>query len=426
MNEESPSPTPRLSLKEKIGHGLGDTASHFVWDMAGMWALVFYADVYGIDPEVAALILLVARLWDVVTALIMGGIVDRTKTRGDKFRPYLLWMAIPYDVLAVMTFSIPDLSPNGKAIYAGVTYMLLMTIYLAIDLSRSSLAGAMTGSSGERASLNQYPFVFAFAGQLAVTGSALALVTFFGGGDDALGYGWTMSVFGVISVIFFFAAFLTTRERSEPPEGQKTNLEADLKKVITTRRWVALVGVGIISFTLFAMQAAVGALCFTHFIDPEAKLEMLSFITSLSENEKFNIVGFIALIAATPLAKPLASRFGNRNVYIGCSIFTSTFYGLMFLQGGDQLGLIYLFDILGKIAFAPPAPLLWTMIANTADFSEWKRNRRARGLSFSASTLSMKLRWGLGGYLSACLLGVFGDVANQERSDAALLGGFAS
>ncbi|MEO0323561.1 MAG: MFS transporter [Myxococcota bacterium] len=410
MNEASPSPAPRLSLKEKIGYGLGDTASHFVWDMVGTWALVFYTDVYGIDPEVAALILLVARLWDMVTDPIMGVIADRTSTRWGKFRPYLLWMAIPYGVLAVLTFSTPELSDNGKAIYAGVTYMLLMTVYTAINLPYSSLAGVMTDSSEERAELNQYRFVFAFAGQLVVTGSALTLVNLLGAGDEAHGYRMTMVIFGVISVVFFLAAFMTTRERIEPPKDQKPDLKVDLKNVITTRPWVVLVAVGICSFTLFAMQAAVTAYYFEYYIG------------DMGEAERFNIVGSIAIIVAIPLAKPLAARFGNRNVYIVCSMFTAAFYGLMFIPTPDQLWMIYLFNVLGKISFAPTAPLLWTMIANTADFSEWKRRRRATGLFFSAATLSMKLGWGIGGALAAYLLGAFGYVANQAQTPEALLG----
>ncbi|MEM1414450.1 MAG: MFS transporter [Myxococcota bacterium] len=435
---EAPSPAAgasapaKLSFQEKVGYGLGDTASHFVWDMVGTWALIFYTDVYGIDPGVAALILLVARLWDMVTDPVMGVIADRTNTRWGKFRPYLLWMAIPYGVLAVMTFSTPELSDTGKAIYAGVTYMALMTVYTAINLPYSSLAGVMTGSSDERAVLNQYRFVGAFAGQLVVTGSALTLVSKLGNGNEAAGYQTTMILFGIVSVVFFLGCFALTRERIEPPKGQKPDLKADLKNVLETRPWIVLVAVGIVSFTLFAMQANVAAFYFKYYVSPDAHLELLrfpdsnwgilQFISNLSENEKFNIVGTVAIIVALPLAKPLASRFGNRNVYIGCSILTALFNGLMFIPGPDQLGLIHIINVLGKMSFAPTAPLLWTMIANTADFSEWKKNRRATGLFFSASTLSMKLGWGLGGYLSAYLLGVFGYVANQDQSDEALMG----
>ena len=410
MTDDAPSTDTNLSFQEKLGYGFGDMASHFVWDMVGTWALVFYTDVYGIDPGVAALILLVARLWDMVTDPVMGVIADRTKTRWGKFRPWLLWMAIPYGVLAVLTFSTPDLSATGKAIYAGVTYMALMTVYTAINLPYSSLAGVMTDRSDVRAELNQYRFVLAFVGQLIVTGSALTIIAWLGGGDDGAGYQRTMILFGAVAVVLFYITFATTKERVEPPQDQAPDLKTDLLNVVSTRPWVVLVAVGVTSFTLFAMQAAVTAYYFEYFIG------------SMREAQTFNIVGSIAMILAIPMAKPLASKFGNRNVYIVCSIVTAVCYGLMFFPGPDQLLLIYVLNVMGKIAFAPTAPLLWTMIANTADFSEWKKGRRATGLFFSAATLSMKLGWGLGGFLAAYLLGVFGYVANQPQTEEALFG----
>src|SRR5210317_1606765 len=203
----------KLSFKEKIGYGLGDTASHFVWDMVGFWILIFYTDTFGISAAAAGTIMLIARVWDMVSDPLMGVIADRTNTRWGKFRPYILWMAIPYGVLAVLTFTTPNLGPTGKVIYAGITYLLLMTVFTAINLPYSSLGAVMTSDSYERAGLNSYRFIFAFVGQFIVTGTALTLALYFGQGDNAKGYQYTLTLFAVISFILFMVTFKTTKER---------------------------------------------------------------------------------------------------------------------------------------------------------------------------------------------------------------------
>lgn len=400
----------RLSTGEKLGYGLGDTASHFVWDMVGFWLLVFYTDVLGITPAAAGTIMLVARIWDMVTDPIMGVIADRTTTRWGKFRPYIRWMTIPYAVCAVAAFLTPDLGDAGKAIYAGVTYMLLMTVFTAINLPYSSLAGVMTSSSRERTSLNQYRFACAFIGQLIVSGLALSMVKVLGDGDAAQGYQLTMAIFGLVSVILFTITFRTTKERVQPPKDQPLDLKQDVKNLFRTRPWVVLFFVGICSFTLFAMQNSVTAYYFQY------------YILDAEQAQLFNVVGTLALIAAIPLAKPLASRFGNRNVFLVCSLLTGLWYILLYLPGPDDIVWVYWINLLGKVSYAPTVPLLWTMIAQTADYSEWKYGRRATGLFFSAATLAQKFGWGIGGAVAGYLLAGYGYMPNQPQSPEAIEG----
>ncbi len=400
----------KLTIGEKLGYGLGDTASHFVWDMVGFWLLVFYTDVLGITPAAAGTIMLIARIWDMVTDPIMGVISDRTETRWGKFRPYIRWMAVPYALCAIAAFLTPDFSDAGKAIYAGATYMLLMTVFTAINLPYSSLAGVMTADSGERTSLNQYRFACAFIGQLIVSGLALTLVKVLGDTDPALGYQLTMVIFGVVSVILFTITFRTTKERVHPPRDQQSDLKQDVKNLFQTRPWVVLFLVGICSFTLFAMQNSVTAYYFQYYILDGEQAQL------------FNVVGTLALIAAIPLAKPLAGRFGNRNVFMVCSLLTGLWYILLFVPGPDDLVWVYWINLLGKVSYAPTVPLLWTMIAHTADYSEWKNNRRATGLFFSAATLSMKFGWGIGGAVAGYLLAGYGYVPNQPQSEDAITG----
>ena len=400
----------KLSVKEKVGYALGDTASHFVWDMVGFWILIFYTDTFGISAAAAGTIMLVARIWDMASDPIMGIIADRTNTRWGKFRPYILWMALPYAILAVLAFTTPDFGNTGKVIYAGVTYLLLMTVFTAINLPYSSLGAVITADSYERAGLNSYRFVFAFIGQLIVTGTALTLANYFGRGDSAKGYQYTLVLFSVVSFILFMITFKTTKERVAPPREQKESLKEDFKNLFKNRPWVILFFVGIISFIMFAMQNLSIAYYFKYYIGREENVQL------------FNVIGTIALIIAIPFSKPLAKRFGKRNVFLASSLLSGFFFILLYLPGINDIYAIYGLNILAKMSYAPAVPLLWTMLADTADYSEWKMGRRATGLVFSAATFAQKAGWGIGGALAGWLLAIYHFTPNAEQTQTAITG----
>jgi GPH family glycoside/pentoside/hexuronide:cation symporter len=400
----------KLSLKEKIGYSLGDTASHFVWDMVGFWILIFYTDTFGISAAAAGTIMLIARFWDMASDPIMGIIADRTRTRWGKFRPYILWMALPYSVLAVLAFTTPDFGSTGKIIYAGVTYLLLMTVFTAINLPYSSLGAVMTSNSIERAGLNSWRFIFAFIGQFIVSGTALSLALFFGKGDNAKGYQYTLILFSIISFILFMITFKTTRERVAPPKAQKESLKEDFRNLLKNRPWLILFFVGIISFVMFAMQNLSVAYYFKYYIGNAEGVQL------------FNVIGTVALIIAIPFSKPLAKRFGKRNVFLASSLLSGFFFIMLYLPGMTDIKLIYTFNILAKMAYAPAVPLLWTMLADTADYSEWKTGRRSTGLTFSAATFAQKAGWGIGGALAGWMLAIFKFVPNVEQTETAITG----
>jgi GPH family glycoside/pentoside/hexuronide:cation symporter len=401
----------RLSIKEKLGYGLGDTASHFVWDMVGFWILIFYTDTFGISAAAAGTIMFIARFWDMISDPLMGVISDRTRTRWGKFRPYILWTALPYSVLAVLAFSTPDLGETGKVIYAAATYLLLMTAYTAINLPYSSLGAVMTSDSYERTSLNTYRFICAFAGQLVVSGLALTLAGYFGQGDNARGYRLTVTLFAVIAFVLFLITFLSTKERIQPPKAQHASIRKDLKILLSNRPWVILASVGIISFVMFALQNLSIAYYFKYYIGSEGSVQL------------FNVVGSIALIIALPFSKPLAERFGKKNVFIGSSVLSGTAFALLYLPGAQSIGWIYALNIVGKMAYAPAVPLLWTMIADAADYAEWTSGRRATGLFFSAATFAQKGGWGIGGALAGWLLAAYGYVEQAAEQTALALTG---
>ena len=402
--------TTLLTFKEKLGYGLGDTASHFVWDMVGFWLLFFYTDVYKIPAAAAGTIMLVARFWDMGIDPVIGIISDRTKTRWGKFRPYILFGAIPYAVLAILTFTTPNLGETGKIIYAGATYVLLMTAYAAVNLPYSSLAAVMTPDTYERAGLNTYRFICAFTGQFVVSGLALTLAKFFGNGDKAAGFQYTVIMFGFLSVVFFFITFATSKERVQASTALPSSLKEDFKNLFRNQPWIILACVGIISFVMFAMQNAAIAYYFKYYIGKEDNVQL------------FNVTGTVALIVALPLSKPLAKAFGNRNVFIASSLISGVCFIAIYLPGAKDLVAIYVLNILAKMAYAPAVPLLWTMIADSSDYSEWKTGRRATGLYFSAATFAQKAGWGIGAAIAGWILTVYHYVPDAVQTASSIHG----
>lgn len=400
----------KLSIKEKIGYGLGDTASHFVWDMVGFWLLFFYTDIYGISAAAAGTIMLIARFWDMVTDPIVGIISDRTKSRWGKFRPYILFSAVPYAVLAILTFTTPNFGEAGKIIYAGATYILLMTAYTFINLPYSALGAVMTSDTYERAGLNTYRFIAGFIGQFIVTGLALTLANFFGKGDKAQGFQYTLLLFAGLSLIFFFITFKTTKERVQPPKEQKNSLKEDLSNLFHNKAWIILAIVGVVSFIMFAIQNAAIAYYFKYYLGREENVQL------------FNVLGTVALIVALPFSKPLAKRFGNKNVFIASSLISGLFFILIYLPGVTDIKTIYVFNIIAKMAYAPAVPLLWTMIADSADYGEWKSGRRATGLYFSAAVFAQKAGWGIGAAIAGWILTISNFIPNVEQTETAITG----
>jgi GPH family glycoside/pentoside/hexuronide:cation symporter len=378
--------------------------------MVGFWLLFFYTDVYGISAAAAGTIMLVARFWDMAIDPVIGIVADRTTTRWGKFRPYILFGAIPYAVLAILTFTTPHLGEFGKIIYAGATYVLLMTAYAAINLPYSALGAVMTDDTYERAGLNTYRFIAGFTGQFIVTGLALTLAEFFGGGDKAQGFQYTVFLFSGLSLVFFFITFKSTKERVQPPKAQKNSLKEDIRNLFSNKAWVILALVGIISFIMFAMQNAAIAYYFKYYLGKENNVQL------------FNVIGTVALIVALPLSKPLAKRFGNKNVFIASSLISGLFFILIYLPGVTDLTTIYVFNIIAKMAYAPAVPLLWTMIADSADYGEWTTGRRATGLYFSAAVFAQKAGWGIGAAIAGWILAVSNFVANAEQTQTAITG----
>jgi GPH family glycoside/pentoside/hexuronide:cation symporter len=439
----------KLSFREKLGYGLGDTACHFAWDMAGMFLFFYYTDVYGISAGVAGTIMLGARVWDAISDPLIGVISDRTHTRYGKFRPYMLWFAIPMGASLILLFTTPDFEQTGKIIYAAAMYLLLSTTYTAVNLPYSALSGVMTPDSSERTELNQYRFFLGFIGMFIVSFTMVFKNYLIA--DDVLQYAQSVNlpqealtyiqahnwgearlldssgnlkdvivqneqsafqfiaiILAILGTILLVISYSQTKERVNPPAGQKSNIKEDLKNVFGVQAWLILFILGIITFVLITIQGAVINQYFKYYIGNENEATLLYSATTVS------------LIIGVLFATPLTKRFEKRNVYLVCSALSGLLTMALFIPGKDDSFLLHTINILSKLAIAPTIPLLWSMIADTADFSEWKNKRRATGLFFSATTFAQKIGAGIAVGLAGWLLTIanYDGEAIQQTDEA--------
>lgn len=422
----------KLSVKEKVGYGLGDSAANFIFQTMIILQLSFYTDTFGITASAAGTLLLVARLWDAVTDPVIGVLSDRTKTRWGKFRPWIITTAIPFGIFAYLAFSTPDFSYTGKLIYAYVTYMIFMLIYSANNLPYSALSGVMTGDMAERTSLSSYRFIFAITASFIVQVFALPLVEFFGKGDDATGFRLTIGLFGLVSIVFFTITFFTTKERIKPDPNQQTNLKQDLKDLTRNIPWIIMFAVTLLVFINLAMRGSVLLYYFRYYLDIQSVSQTLGNLGLLSLFPNmdpvtlgfsvFNGGGQAATIIGIIFSKSLATRFGKRNVFIGGMGIAALLLVVFGMMPPDGFALASMIQILQSFAWGTTVPLLWAMMADVADFSEWKNHRRATGVVFSAIVFGLKAGLGFGGALAGYLLSMYGYVANVPQNAEAVNG----
>ena len=417
--------TTSISLKEKIAYGFGDFASSMFWKLFSMFLLFFYTDVFGIAAAAVGTMFLVVRIWDAVMDLLIGAACDRTSTRWGKFRPYLLFGAAPFAVVGIITFITPDLSPSGKLVYAYVTYASMMMIYSLVNVPYSSMLGVMTDNPDDRTSLASFRFIGAFSGGLLVTATANSLVEYFGkDGNVASGYQWTVGIYAVLAAIFFVLTFAGTKERLKPAIEQKSSLKTDFKDIAKNGPWFIMLGASISVLIFNSLRDGAILYYFKYFI----KDQTISFFgTEYSFSQSVLASAYMSIWLATNilgvvLAKPISGKIGKKNTFLLSVVTSAILSFLIFFLQPQQLGLIFFSNILIGISAGIVLPLMWSMYADIADYSEWKNKRRATGLIFSSSTMSQKFGWTLGGALNGWLLSAYGFQANVEQTPNALEG----
>ncbi|MEE8415327.1 MAG: MFS transporter [Desulfobacterales bacterium] len=417
--------TQKLPFKEKISYGFGDLASVLYWQTFMLYLPFFYTDVFLIPAAAAGWMFLVTRVWDGINDPVMGMIADRTKTRWGKFRPYLLWLCVPFALMGVLTFTVPDFGQAGRLVWAYVTFILIMMLYTAINIPYTALFGVMSADSKERTTLCSIKFIFAFAAGIIVSATLLPMVKALGRGNDARGWQLSFVVYGIAAIIFFLITFKGTRERVQPPKTQKSSVKRDIFELITNRPWLILL-VTTITFILFvAVRSSVTAHYFKYFIGPqELSLPFMETKTYSWEAlvSAFNTVGQFASLIGVLVVLWLAKIFGKKEVFVTLFIIAIASTAAFYFLRAEQLSLVFILQVTGSMTGGPLSVLLWAMYADTADYGEWKRGRRTTGLVFSASTMSQKFGWAFGAYVALVLMSQVGFEPNQAQSQESLKG----
>jgi GPH family glycoside/pentoside/hexuronide:cation symporter len=415
----------QLKMREKLAYGFGDLASVLYWQTFMLYFTFFYTDVFLIPASAAATMFLVSRIWDGVNDPVMGIIADRTKTRWGKFRPYLLWLCVPFAVVGVLTFTVPAFDMTGKLIWAYVTFILIMMLYTGINIPYTALLGVISPNSNERTTVSSVKFLFAFAAGIIVSATLLPMVKSLGKGNDARGWQLSFVVYGLAAIVFFLIAFKGTKERVQPPKTQKSSITKDLFELITNGPWLILLATTITFILFVAVRSSVTAHYFKYVIgSQEVKLPFIDAKTYSFEAlvSAFNTIGQIASLLGVLIVSWFARLVGKKRAFIIIFIVAITSTAAFYFLSAQQLALIFLFQITGSLTGGPLSVLLWAMYADTADYAEWKRGRRATGLVFSASTMSQKFGWAFGAFVALNLMSQVGFQANQAQSAESLRG----
>jgi GPH family glycoside/pentoside/hexuronide:cation symporter len=400
MSDESAN---SLRFNEKLGYALGDRASNFFFQTFNIFLLYYYTDVFGISAAAVGTLFFVSKLWDALNDPLMGALADRTTTRHGKYRPYLLWMALPYGLMGYLMFANPDLGDTGRLVYAWVTYSLMMMLYTAINVPYSALMGVMTPSSEERTVLASYRFVGAFGGGLLISMLVRPLVQYFGAEDEAVGFQVTMALFAVISVAMFWYTFAATRERVHSLPEEEVRLSNDVKLLLSNRPWLVLFFSGIFTLSSIAIKNAVIIHYFKYYVTDDGSAVFLFFdLTTL-----FMTSGMLALIVGVGCTKWLAGRFEKKSLMIALSLGTGVTMVAFFFLPADQVALMFVLNIAGSLL---------------ADYGEWRFHRRTTGLVFSAAMFAQKFGLTIGAGLAGWLLALFGYEANVVQSEESLTG----
>ena len=416
-----------IKLKEKIGYGFGDMASSMFWKLFGSYLMIFYTDVFGLPAAVVGTLFLVTRVWDSAFDPIVGVVADRTHSRWGKFRPYLLFLAIPFSVIGVLTFVTPSFGDNGKLVYAYVTYSLMMMVYSAINVPYASLLGVMSDNPKERNTLSTYRMAFAYIGSFIALLLFMPMVNFWSGHSKEIAaqqQGWTLAVavIAVMCALLFIGCFALTRERVKAIHEKQAPLKEDLKDLWKNRPWWILLGAGVAALVFNSIRDGATVYYFKYFIVEEDFQTISFFGVSFVLSGLYLSVGQIANIAGVILAAPVSNRIGKKQTYMGSMAIATVLSILFFWFDKDNLALIFTFQILISICAGSIFPLLWSMYADCTDYSELKTGNRATGLIFSSSSMSQKFGWAIGSALTGWLLSYFGFVANEVQQAEAIQG----
>jgi GPH family glycoside/pentoside/hexuronide:cation symporter len=394
----------QLTWREKISYGVADMGFNFYWTNIATFLLIYYTDVFGISAAAAASMMFTIKIINAFTDPMIGAAADRTSTRWGKFRPYLIWVPLPLACAAVLTYTTPDLSADGKIIWAYGSYLAMMVCYTCINIPYNALSGVLSADPQERSTVNGLRFIFAFAGGTVVTAATPALVRWLGGGNDKLGWQLTMLTWSVFASLLFVLTFLNTRERIVPVSTQQSNVWQDVRDLSQNRPWVALFFLALIIMITITLRTSSAAYYFKYVVQrPEL---MATFVPA-----------YMLSAAAGASLTPLMTRFvDKKKLMMILMTITAVLSSAFFFVPKDQVWLMFALQIGMGLALGPKSPLAFSMYADTADYNEWRTGRRATAMTFAAATFSQKLGTAIAVAVIGSIFTQLGYVANAVQS----------
>lgn len=433
-----------VALGEKLGYSLGDVAANLVFQMMMVFQLKFYTDVFGLEGTIAGSVFLIACIFGAFIDPFIGILSDRTNTKWGKYRPWILWTALPFSVFYVLAYHNPGIEDKGLvAVYATVSYILLIIMYACSSIPYSSLGGVMTSNIKERTSINAIRFIAVSIAQFVVQGLTLPLVNKFGGEEGNIQQGWTMTIalFAVVAFIFLLVTFFSTKERIQPPPTQESSLKRDFLDTVSDIPWRSLFVLVLFIFITISMWGASMNYYFQYNIDQKSMFDFLGMVgLADAHHEKegfwftflqsFNLIAYkpsdaysigfslfnmlgavIQMLGIIFLSEFLANRYGKKQTFIVCLSLTALFTAMFYLPSPVDISFIFGLCFFKSLAYAPTVPLMWAMMGDVADHVEYTSHRRATGLCFSSISFALKMGLGLGGALAGTILSCFGYVS---------------
>ncbi|MGR5000015.1 glycoside-pentoside-hexuronide (GPH):cation symporter [Vibrio celticus] len=394
--------TIKLSVREKVAYGLGDTGCNFVWQTVMLFLAYFYTDIYGLSPAHMGTMFLLVRFIDAVTDPLMGSIVDRTRTKHGRYRPYLLWMAVPFGAACMFAFYTPDFGETGKIIYAYVSYIFLTLMYTAINVPYCAMANAMTNDSSERTSLQSYRFALSTAGGLVVAMVALPLVDVIGQGDVQKGYVGAMAIMGLGAIGLFFFSFANTRERCVPEDEAKQSVVDDLKLLMKNNQWRVLFIVNVVLLTGVVLKGA-STMYYVNTVMGRADLATT-----------FMVAGMLANIVGAMASAPLLGKFDKPKIYRVLIVVSGFLSALLFLVDPTNIYMVFALVIMLGVIQMSTTPILWSMMSDVVDYEKTRSNRSLSGMVFSTNLFAIKLGIAIGGASVGWILAGAGYIGGAE------------
>ena len=425
-NIESETKDPmKISVFEKSAYGFGDMASCLFWQTFTMFLLFFYTDIFGISAKAAGTMFLIVRIIDICFDPFIGMFADRTKSRFGRFRSWILYGMVPFGVLGFLMFLSPDWATSAKLVYAYITYTAMMIVYSIVNIPYGALIGVITSDTADRTSLAAYRAIFAFLGGGVVQLFTLPLVKYFGllksvdgtTVNEQFGWATAMGIYAVLAIIMFSVTVFGTKERVQPIQEENTSLGRDVKDLFRNTPWILLTLVGILTCLFTTLRNGTIMYYFKYYVRMEGSANLFGFeVGSEVLVSTFMFAGTVFSIVGTMMLRPIAVWLGKKNTYIVSMALGTVSSVAYYFLSPHQITEMFVLQVVSNFAVGPAMAMMWSMYADTADYSEYKTGRRATGLIFSSASSGQKLGWAFGGWITGIMLAAYGFVANVEPS----------